>query len=426
MKKLILNLLAIFTALGSQAQDFQEISTGAGYQKQSYVHIAAGTQSQVNNDAWDIAFTTETLSAGVFINESSGSSMGNPLPMIEVYQTNSTDFSVVPNPALDTIQLFNPEFDWATGALNTAADPTDPFDIGWGVYDPSTQAINGSRVFLVRLRNGQYRKLQIQSLNGTIYSFRYANLDGTNEATKTIDKTAHAGNVLAYFSFATGATVDVEPANGFDLVYLRYVAPILEPTSGAYVPYAVTGILSGMGVEVAEAYGVNPNNVQYEDWVDSLSSSIDVIGHDWKSFSGTAWSIVDNLAYFVKTANGNVWKIIFIDFEGSITGTAYFEKTDLGGASAVGDKASPLTTFNVYPNPTSVETNVVFTAKNASHNARLSLFDLSGRMVFEQKIQVRQGLNGIEVPVDALPNGMYSLSLNIDDQIFSEQIQVVR
>jgi hypothetical protein len=363
---------------------------------------------------------------GVFVNESAGSSMGAPQPGVEIYETNNADFSAVPDPATDTLQLFNPESDWNTGALNTAADPANPFDMGWGIYDPSTHIVNGNRVFLIKLRNGQYRKLQVQSLTGSTYTFRYANLDGSGETTKTIDKAAHTGKTLAYFSFATGTTVDVEPASGFDLLYCRYKTPLFDPSTSAYIPYAVTGILSGDGVEVAQANGVDPATVAFADWQDSLSAALDVIGYDWKSFSGSAWSLPSDRVYFVKTASGNLWKLTFIDFEGSATGTAVFEKVNLGPLNAVGDESAPLTTFDVFPNPASVETNLVFTTKKADANALATLRDLNGRMVYEQKMQANQGLNGWVLPVSDLPTGVYFLTLNIDNQLFAKQVQVVR
>jgi hypothetical protein len=266
----------------------------------------------------------------------------------------------------------------------------------------------------------------VQSLTGTTYTFRYANLDGSGETVKTIDKTAHTGKTLAYFSIATGATANVEPANGFDLLYCRYITPLYDPGSMTTIPYAVTGILSGSGVEVARANGVDPATVSYDDWADSLSTDLDVIGYDWKSFSGTTWSLDEDLVFFVKTANGNVWKLHFIDFEGSATGNAVFEKTDLGGANAVGDSDSPLATFDVFPNPASAETNVVFSAKTADADASLTLCELTGKVVFEQKIQVNQGLNSYVLPLGKLPEGMYFFSLQVDNQVFAKKVQVVR
>ena len=68
------------------AQTFQQISTGAGYLRQSYVNLASGTEKQVLNTAWDIAFTVYgQQDGGIFINESAGSSMGQPQAAVELY-----------------------------------------------------------------------------------------------------------------------------------------------------------------------------------------------------------------------------------------------------------------------------------------------------------------------------------------------------
>ena len=58
-----------FYLLG-QSQDYQVISCGAGYNKQSYIKLFEGSQKQVANDAWDLAFTAFGYQdAGIFINE---------------------------------------------------------------------------------------------------------------------------------------------------------------------------------------------------------------------------------------------------------------------------------------------------------------------------------------------------------------------
>ena len=81
-----------FYLLG-QSQDYQVISCGAGYNKQSYIKLFEGSQKQVANDAWDLAFTAFGYQdAGIFINESSGSSMGQNLPQTELYDAKVKDF----------------------------------------------------------------------------------------------------------------------------------------------------------------------------------------------------------------------------------------------------------------------------------------------------------------------------------------------
>ena len=77
-----------------QAQSFQEISTGAGYNKQSFIRLSNGSEKQVNNDSWDLAFTAFGFQdAGIFINESAGSVMGQNLPLTELYYAQTNDFN---------------------------------------------------------------------------------------------------------------------------------------------------------------------------------------------------------------------------------------------------------------------------------------------------------------------------------------------
>jgi hypothetical protein len=426
MKKQILHLgLLLASSQCLTAQELQELNAGAGYAFQSYYSLPTGDETLVANDAWDLAFSVAAADAGIFINESSGSSMGQPLPYIELYDALSTDFSDQPDPSsLEDFQVFNAEKSWSKGALNEVADPSDPLDLGWGFRDANSEDVEGERVFVVKLRNGQYRKLQVQSLISGIYTFRYANLDGSNETSKTINKAAHAGSTLAYFSFATGNTVSVEPTDGFDLLYCRYITPFPVPGTSDLVPTGVMGVLSGPGLQVAQANGVDPNTASFDDWVDSLSADIDVIGYDWKAFSGTSWLIYQNIAYFVQTASGEIWKINFTDFGGSLTGKAIFEKEKVGEVNAVNNPNAPLVDFGVYPNPARSEANLVFTANKATSQATLTLTDVYGKLVFRNKLQVAKGLNGFVLPVGQLNAGLYLATLRLGNEVFAEKLVV--
>jgi hypothetical protein len=134
MKYFSFSLLITVTLSQLSAQSIQEISTGAGYRKQSYINLLAGTQKQVDNTSWDIAFTVYgQQDAGVFLNESAGSSMGQPLPQAILYDAQTTAFSDQPDPAtLTDYRLFNTEKSWTYGAFNETRDPGDIFDYRLG------------------------------------------------------------------------------------------------------------------------------------------------------------------------------------------------------------------------------------------------------------------------------------------------------
>jgi len=420
MRLLIVAIIWAGSAQLLLAQNFQQISTGAGYQRQSYINLGAGTEKQVLNTAWDIAFTVYgQQDGGIFVNESAGTSMGQPQAAVELYDAQTNDFSAQPNPdALQNFRLFNRERNWFYGAFNERRDTTKQTDYGWGSYNFMTNQVVGNAVYVIKLRNGQFRKIKIESLSGTTYTFRYANLDGSNEQLKTINKADHPGKVLAYFSFATGNTVDVEPATGsFDLLYCRYTTPQFDSINNVMLQYMVTGILSGRGVQVAKAVGVNPQTVKFDDYRNSLRSELDVIGHDWKTFTGTGWVVPSDRVYFVKTAANRVWKIHFIDFEGSATGTATFEKADLGLVSAVEAPQALGLQVLTYPNPVREQLTAALEVPSAlAREAQLEVIDLQGRAISSQRVLLTEGFQVIELPTSHWGSGLYALRLRWSDR----------
>ena len=422
MKQTTTLFVGLLISAGLSAQTIQEIATGAGYQRQSFVKLSAGTETQVVNTAWDIAFTVYGLSdAGIFLNESAGSSMGQPLAGLELYEAGTGSFAEQPEEAVFALfPLSNKEKDWTNGAFNEVRDTTNPFDYGWGQYNPTSHAVVGSTVYVIKLRNGQYRKLMIESLAGGIYSIRYANLDGSNEQVKTISKADHAGKTLAYFSFTTGAAVAAEPAGGFDLLYCRYITQLWDPGNMEYIPYAVTGILHGHGAQAAEADNITPSSIQFSDYQDSLKADIDVIGYDWKNFSGTAWVMDTDKAFFLKTADSRVWKLFFVDFEGSTTGKTIMEKTDLGIISAVNTPADLGMEALVYPNPVRDQLYISLDLKAGQvQEGQLRIFDQNGRNILDRQVALRNGFQVLELSAGQWAAGLYSIQLVLPQGIVS-------
>jgi hypothetical protein len=423
MKNLSIFPLACLLTASLSAQTNQTITSGSGYQKQSYVKLSAGTEKQVANTLWDIGFSVfGQQDAGVFVNESEGSSMGVSLPEVELYDALTDNFEEQPDPSfLEIFRLYNPEKSWNYGGFNEVRDTSNALDFGWGLLNTQTGQITGNRVYVVKLRNGDYRKIKIESLVNGVYTFKYANLDGTNTVTQTANKADFAGKTMAYFSFTTGNFADVEPAGGYDLVYCRYITPLFEPGSGTYIPYAVTGILSGRGGQVAQANNINPATVQFAEFQDSLRADIDVIGYDWKSFSGTSWTLVPNLVYFLKTAESRVWKLRFTSFEGSTTGKSTFQKTDLGIISAVQDAAAAGMEALMYPNPVQDELTVALdkVPANMSKTARLEVIDLNGCLLATQQVTLGQDFQVFRMPTGTWKTGSYCLRLVTGDTALS-------
>ena len=77
--------------------------------------------------------------------------------------------------------------------------------------------------------------------------------------------------------------------------------------------------------------------------------------------------------------------------------------------------------FEVYPNPTHSSLNISINNWNISSYKQFKLMDCFGRVLLEKTIQ-----NGVkaEIPTDGIANGLYFISLNIDNQQFTKKIIV--
>ncbi len=395
------------------AQSNQLISCGPGYNKQSYIRLGDGTEKQVSNDAWDLAFTAFGFQdAGVFINESSGSSMGQNLPQTELYYANTTNFAAEINLSdITGTKYLNTELSWNFGAFNETRDTLSPFDYGWGSYNPMSQSVVGGKVYVLKLRNGQFKKIKIESLIGTTYTFRYANLDGSNELIKTLNKVVdNKGQKLMFFSFATNATVDVLPAGGFDFMYGRYISIATDPNGTIQQLYNVTGVLTGPGIQTAEADGVDPKKVTYAAYVNDFSNQTDIIGFDWKTLVGTEWALDADKVFFVKTTDSKVWKLHFFDFEGSQTGNAAFEKTDLGIFSSSEDVLN--IEAGIFPNPVQDQLYIGLDAKDLTgNNVMIQVTDVNGQMIMNQNLHPFSGFKMYDINTTTWTKGMYIVRL---------------
>ncbi|MEO1437338.1 MAG: HmuY family protein, partial [Bacteroidota bacterium] len=251
--------LVIFVSfsLCSKAQ-FDQVTVGPGYANQTYLTLSGAQAYSYDHTSWDIAFDLSLQGAGIIVNEAVASVQGPPPAAVELYTSTSTDFGTATEADMAD-RIYNEDVAWTDGAFNSVKNEADPFDLGWGSYVPANNSVAGTRVFFIRLRNGELKKLIIELLSGGQYTFKYANTDGSNEVTRSVSKTDYSGKTMVYYSIQNDVFLDLEPDN-WDFVFTRYVTP-LDDGSGNILDYTVTGALSNAGVQVAQANGVDPENI---------------------------------------------------------------------------------------------------------------------------------------------------------------------
>ncbi len=406
---LTLNLILFASVLS--AQEYGQASFGPNYSEQAYFRFSDLSAENLANESWDLAFSVEgAFSVGIHYNEAVPASFTGEAPKLELYlaQVDSWDETIDLEAITDT--LYNPEESWDEGALNSVRDPENQLDFGWGVYNPVDHSVNGNKVFVIKLRDNTYRKFEITSLISGVYTFTYADLDGNNESVVTIDG-AQFDSPLAFFSFETAEVV--ESPQSWDLLFSRYITP-LDAGGGQIINYTVAGVLTGPGTQVAVAEGVPQYETNPEDYVDDYDSKLDLIGHTWKYFNlgALSWVIEDSLSYFVKTTDEHLWKMIFIDFEGSSTGTATFQVEDLGTVD-VQDPTGNVATFGVFPNPVQDHFVLSLELREQASPFNIYIMDMTGKVVWQTRKDGVAGLNVYEFNGLDFPAGLYTLTIDI-------------
>ncbi|MGH1334582.1 MAG: T9SS type A sorting domain-containing protein [Aureispira sp.] len=413
-------LLAFMGAslLPLMAQTTHNISLGSSYVQGQYYNLSNDNTSSLDHANWDIAFSVYgNTDAGIFINE--GSSFSGTPPTLYVVPNKVFSDNITTSDFGNT--LSNPEEAWSTGAFNTTKVAGDWMDYGWGSYDMTSHEVLGTRLYVLEWGNGTYKKMTIDRLVSGVYHFRYADLDGSNLQQRSVDKSTYPNQTLAYFSFATNTASSAEPAGGWDFLFTRYETTLYS--TGTPTPYTVGGILINQGVEAVLADGIDPVTVDIANYT-THADSLTLVGHDWKSFDfSTGWSVDNDRVYFVKTANDQLYKVEFIDFQGSSSGIATFQKTYLGVWNNLQKRPNSLVTqLGTYPNPATTEINVTFSLSRSLEGAELSLCNTLGQVVHQQLLQTQTGLNGLVVPTNHLPRGTYFLTLQAQDEVLTTAV----
>jgi hypothetical protein len=345
MRTILATWMMVFTLVQHGYTQTDTLVMGSGYQNEIFYQLSNGLKTAMARNSWDIAFSIARRSATVRINDGKG---------IELYKTpyGPNDWANVDTTNLFTPsnQLFNSTIDWYEGAFNANRDPNNSFDEGWGMYNISTHIVTGTTIYVLKLPNNTYKKLFIELLDPNTgrnyYVFRYANLDNTNEVVDTIFRDNYANKEFVYYDLQNGTIRDLQPpSSNWDLLLTRYI----ENVSGT--PYPVVGFLQHPKVTVLELYPVDTAMVSYP--APPYSDTINTIGYDWKAFdTGTfQYVIKDSLLYFVQDQANNIWKLVFLSFSGSSTGTTVLRKTYMGTASI--ESLLDVEELVLYPNPAS-------------------------------------------------------------------------
>lgn len=391
-KFFIIWVAMVFFAQVNYAQVSDTVSTNSGYANTVFYSLNDGVVGTFSKNSWDIAFQVNSMGSGIRINGAAG---------VKLYQYPNGDVSAWNT--LDTTNLSawptynNSDTSWAIGAFNRTTD--NNFDLGWGVYDFITHIVTGDSLYVLELPNGEFKKIRIESLASSTYTFRHADLNGSNEIQQTVSKGDFTNRNYAYYKISTDSVMDLEPDfDSWDLVFGQYfseVAPGLE--------YLVSGVLTNPNVNVAKAAQVD---VSAGYGGQPYSHLINSIGYDWKSFNGMGYAIQDSLVYFVEDQVGGIWKMIFTGFGGSADGNFIFTSENIVVAlEEVHTESGPAFELAAYPNPS-----------DGNFQMTLEINALTGMDVAMELVDI-QGKTVTSLAPKHFPMGTWTESFQLENPI---------
>ena len=277
-----------------------------------------------------------------------------------------------------------------------------------------THHVTGDSIHLIRTVNGNWKKLWMEKLASGTYIFRHANLDGSNLVTQTISKSNYNTKNFVYYSIDNNAIIDREPNEfDWDITFTKYIAHDM------FMPYSVTGVLANNGIEVAQANNIsNPYN--YSNYTNhTFESIINVIGYDWKTydFSSGGYLISNDICYFIKDRNDDIFRLVLEEFEGSSTGKVVFNSSNISSTSLFNKNKIP--EINIYPNPVNNILNVLTDFTN--EKIKISIFDLTGKMTYEN-IFTSNGFQNHQIDVSQLQSGSYFVIFDLNDSTVTKKI----
>ncbi|MBD3583477.1 T9SS type A sorting domain-containing protein [Flavobacterium selenitireducens] len=406
-KRILLAALAMFGL--SNAQTPGTATMGAGYANQVFYKFSTNSGTPVAAASWDIAFNrTSNFGFATRVNDGKG---------IQTYEVGpSSVWSTVDVAQVDTwSRLYNSDTIWNEGSFDNGSAT-----YGWGEYNIATHHVEGARVFVLKYADGSFKKIKIDDFFAG-YTFTYSSWNGTAwsaDTTQTILNATGANRFFNYYNLNTNAVVEVEPEmTQWDLVFTQYVT---DYPGGVDDKYKVTGVLSHPDVLVAQhdqPTGLPANfSPAYEGDV------INVIGFDWKALNSSfQYTVNPNTAYFVKVADGTVYRVVFTSFVGSSTGVSTFNFEDVTNQLDT-EKFENNVSFGVYPNPSSDKRiNIIYDGATANANNNVSIYSLTGAKVFDRKLD-NNGFANAELNLSNLNSGVYILKFQSGDYSTTKKI----
>lgn len=393
MEKIISSIfLLLSVTIYAQTED---VVATAGGVNDVYYDFETQSKTAVARSTWDIGLTTDPQGASIIINENGGVE-------VYLYGADTSAWSTLDTAGMKWTKIYNSEITWASGAF--ANQGTNHPDYGWGVYNSTTHDIVGNRIFILKNTLGELWKVMVPAMkaNGD-FAVRMAKVDGSSEMTYTFNKMDFKDKNFHLITVNdASAPISTNPnKKDWDMLFTKYITFVQAGPNSRYQP--VAGVKVNVGCEVAQRDGIAIDS----DDTTSLSwnSTITEIGWDWKTFdmASTSYIMVPDRTYFIRTANGAVWKLWFTDFTVGTSNSTF--NTKLIKESASSKNMVQLKT-QVYPNPAS---NALTIRNNENESLKATLMNAQGAIILTDNLSA---FTAKTIPTSDFAKGIYFLQLS--------------
>ncbi len=275
--------------------DIETTQIEIGYPYKYQVYYDCNTNSVVKTNAkydWDLSFECSPTGFHILLNTAKGIFVANQ--------------GVIPF----STNLSSNGQTWLWDNPNGRLDST-----GIGDWRNTNNVYIIDRQYYENGSHAGYKKIIFTQVDNQSYTFKYADLDGANEVTYTIQKNNNLNYI--HFNFDNGGqTLDLEPnKNEWDLLFTNHY----EKFDNLPLPFVLTQCLSNTYNQVVCAEDTNAlfHSIELADTIQyTFTSFRDEIGYDWKirNSADNSFTIDANKSFIVKSTEGFFFKIRFIDF----------------------------------------------------------------------------------------------------------------
>ena len=277
----------------------------ANYGNNVYADLSSNSTKLSNRKLWNIAFTSGSQFRVVL----------NPSIQSTAAVTTKSDIAAVT--LADTASVQDLNFALGDPAALSLVDFWDG-DLSKTVFAEVSATAADNKVYLVSFEGAkaknQWYKVKVDR-NGTGYKVQYAKIGETT--IKTVDIAKNADFNLSFLSFETGAVADVEPkTKAWDIQYGYSTHNAIPATPTPYWYQDFVSINHLAGVQAAEVLATTVSYANYAEANIATTTFLptrDAIGSKWRVTSGAAVGVRKDRFYVIKDAEGNVYKLNFVN-----------------------------------------------------------------------------------------------------------------